>query len=449
MDNQFMQAQDGQFLVNNNSLRLRGFGIGSWMNFEHFMLRIPGSDFEIRRVFTEIYGQKKADEFFDTLLMSFINEDDFKFLASLGINSVRLAINYRRFETDQAPGQFTKNGFKYIDHVLKLCKRHNIYLILDMHATPGGQNPDAHSGSTTGSAQFWNDAYQRERTIDLWRYIADRYKNETMIAGYDLINEPAFVPDKIIFNEFYEKLVHNIRSVDNNHILFFEGDYWARDFSIFETLGGHQQALSFHYYPGQHVSIYDDSQNRQQSISNQLKDFAKLREKTGMPLWVGETGGLFPANKKSNGLELIKQTLETFEQLNISWCYWAYKDAQSMSLVYPKSESSWMKFANSLRPRWQSKKTRAENVTAEVFRLLYDKFSYDLDNRTQEKLSFRISSLIYNLHAEYLLKPELQSTPWSEIRALPESFLWAKCDHWQELATLVKTITARRQPPLN
>ena len=57
-EKQFVQAKDGRFLVNDNELQLRGFGIGSWMNFEHFMLRIPGSDHQIRQVFAEVCGKK-------------------------------------------------------------------------------------------------------------------------------------------------------------------------------------------------------------------------------------------------------------------------------------------------------------------------------------------------------------------------------------------------------
>ncbi len=445
MKKQFVEAKNGQFFVDNIPLRLRGFGIGSWMNLEHFMLRIPGSDKQIRQVFTDVYGLDKANRFFDDLLTFFIDNEDFQFLSSLGVNSIRIAINYRHFETDQAPGQYMEEGFKHIDRLLKLCRYHNIYAILDMHAVPGGQNPDLHSGSTTGSAQFWNDACFRERTITLWQYIATRYANDTIIAGYDILNEPAFVSDKKAFNDFYQNVTQSIRSVDNNHIIFIEGDYWARDFSLFEKLGGYQQALSFHFYPGQHVSIYDADDIRQKQIFEKLEYYTKLREETGMPLWVGETGGLFPANKRSQGTDLIRQCLEAFEKLGISWSFWSYKDAQSMSLVYPKSDSPWMKFVNSLRANWQSKKTRTENVTWEIFDLIYDKLGYDIDSRTREEWSFRLSSLLYDHHAQFLLKPKLQSTPWKETKELPKSFLWSSCDYRQELAMLIKNLSSRQR----
>jgi hypothetical protein len=438
MANQYIQAENGQFLLGNIPLLLRGFGIGSWMNFEHFMLRIPGTEKRIREVFAEVYGPAKADRFFDDLLTYFIADDDFRFLKSLGVNTIRLALNYRHFDDDQNPGNYKIEGFKQIDRVLGLCKEYGIYAILDMHTSPGGQNPDTHSSSETGVAGFWSDASLRERLINLWLYMADRYKKETIIAGFDILNEPSFVPDKKAFNDFYDRVIQSIRSVDNNHIIFLEGDYWARDFSIFNRLGGHQQAISFHFYPGQHVSVHDKPDIRQQQMADRLQYYRELREQTGLPLWCGETGGLFPANRRTEGNELLAQCLNIFEQHQISWSIWAYKDAQSMSLVYPKSDTPWMEFANGLRPDWQSKKKRTENVTNDLFNRLQEIFSYEINCKMKEKYSFRISSLLHELHMEYLVKPKLKSIPWNEMKFLPESFLWENCDYRYDMAALVK-----------
>lgn len=436
MNNLFIQAVHGDFTLGGNPLLLKGFGIGSWMNFEHFMLRIPGSEKRIREVFAEVYGAAKADRFFEELLTNFIAEDDFRFLKSLGINCLRLALSYRYFEDDQNPGVYLESGFRHVDRVLQLCKEYGIFAVLDMHASPGGQNPDMHSGAVSGTALFWTDVSLRDRLIGLWRHIAERYNDETVIAGYDILNEPAFIPDKDVFNSFYKRVIQTIRDVDGNHIVFLEGDYWARDFSLFDQLGGEQLALSFHFYPGQHVSIYDDPDQRKQEMNIRLQAYIKLRRDTGMPLWCGETGGLFPANRLKQGNELIAQCLELFKQYRISWSIWSYKDAQAMSLVYPKSDTPWMRFVNELRPHWQSKTKRTGNVTAEVFNMIKAIFSYDIDDLEREKLSFRVSSLLYDLHMDYLVKPKLQAVPWDKIKVLPQSFLWKNCEYRRETAKL-------------
>lgn len=73
-----------------------------------------------------------------------------------------------------------------------------------------------------------------KRVINIWGYIAEKYKDEPIIAGFDIINEPCFVSDVAAFNDFFEKAIQKIRTVDNNHIVFLEGDDWAKDFSLLE-----------------------------------------------------------------------------------------------------------------------------------------------------------------------------------------------------------------------
>jgi endoglucanase len=313
MEAEFVQAKNGSFVLDHKKIMLRGFSIGSWMNIESFMIRIPGTEKRIRQTFTEVYGQENADRFFDDFLTNFITEDDFILLKDLGVNVLRLPFGYRHFEDDQAPGDYKHEGFKHLDRVLELCRKHKIFAVLDLHSSPGGQNPDVHGGGDTGVSQFWQDASLRVRIVNLWEYIAKRYKEDPIIAGYDILNEPCFVSDADAFNSFYDQVIRKLRAVDNNHIIFLEGEDWAKDFSIFKNLGGHQQAISFHFYPGQHVFMSVSPEKRKIELEKKLQYFIGLREKTGLPLWVGETGGHFPQDQLIEGVSLVKDCLDLFE----------------------------------------------------------------------------------------------------------------------------------------
>lgn len=434
-----IQAKDGNFILDGKQIMLRGFAIGSWMNIENFMVRIPGTEKSIRNTFAKVYGEENAIHFFNEFLTNFITDDDFVFLKELGVNTLRIPINYSHFIDDQHSNKYSGSAFTQLDRVLKLCRKHEIYAVLDMHSTPGGQNPDFHSGSETGVALFWEFGALRQIIIDLWAYIAERYVNETIIAGFDLVNEPSFVPSKTIFNEFYEALINSIRKVNKKHILFLEGDDWARDFSIFDKLEGEQIALSFHFYPGQHVSLFEESEKRKLDIEKKIAVYSALREKTGLPLWVGETGGLFPKDKLDDGLKLIKEGIDIFEKYNISWSLWTYKDARTMSLVYPKMNTPWMKMGYELRNKWQLKENRSSSLAKDIFLLLENKLSYKIDRVAKRPLFFRIFSLLDELHTHHLLEPRLKSTPWEEMKDYPQSFSWENCECWTELADLVKS----------
>ena len=51
MESEFIRTKNGEFTIKQKRIILRGFSIGSWMNMESFMLRIPGSDRQIRQAF--------------------------------------------------------------------------------------------------------------------------------------------------------------------------------------------------------------------------------------------------------------------------------------------------------------------------------------------------------------------------------------------------------------
>ena len=57
MDNAFVQAKNGEFTYKNEKIILRGLAVGSWMNIENFMIRIPGTEKRIREAL-KILGKK-------------------------------------------------------------------------------------------------------------------------------------------------------------------------------------------------------------------------------------------------------------------------------------------------------------------------------------------------------------------------------------------------------
>jgi len=94
---------DRDFYRDDEKIILRGYGIGSWLNLEHFMLGIPGTDSQMRAAIANAYGEDKARQFWHKFYKSMVDKSDFEFLKSLGINAIRIPFNYRLFENDQKP----------------------------------------------------------------------------------------------------------------------------------------------------------------------------------------------------------------------------------------------------------------------------------------------------------------------------------------------------------
>jgi endoglucanase len=155
MEKHYIQTEADRFTLDGQTVILRGWALGSWMNFEHFMMGLPGTNSMIIDAFREVYGEKNASEFLDSLLQSMVAESDIRYLKSLGTNTVRIPFGYHYFMDDRNPGVFLESGFEKLDRVVKICEKLGMYVILDMHSTPGSQNTDWHSDNITGRQLFW------------------------------------------------------------------------------------------------------------------------------------------------------------------------------------------------------------------------------------------------------------------------------------------------------
>src|SRR5919199_6736961 len=87
----------GNQLVNADGqpVALRGFGLGGWMNMENFITGYPANEEAQREAIRKVLGPEKYEYFFDRFLESFFGPDDAAFIHSLGLNLLRLPVNYR------------------------------------------------------------------------------------------------------------------------------------------------------------------------------------------------------------------------------------------------------------------------------------------------------------------------------------------------------------------
>ena len=191
--NENLLKVSGDHIVNQKgeTIILRGFGLGGMLHMENFIDGYPYNEESMREGLLKVLGKKKYDLYFDTFLKSYFTEPDAEYIHSLGLNLVRIPINYHLFEDDMNPGVINEKAFKYLDRVINLCAKHQIYTIIDMHALPGSQNQHWHSDNPTHKAFFWVYKDFQDRALHLWEVIAEHYKNQPWVAGYDLINEPA------------------------------------------------------------------------------------------------------------------------------------------------------------------------------------------------------------------------------------------------------------------
>ena len=329
---------------------LRGFGLGGWMNMENFITGYPGTESQQRRALRRVLGDEAYGRFFDRFLSVFFTDEDAAFLRSLGLNSVRVPFNYRHFEDDDAPFVIKQEGFRLLDSVVETCARHGIYTILDLHAVPGAQNQHWHSDNPTQWAQFWSQRQFQDRVVNLWEHLAEHYRDNPWVAGYNPVNEPADAHGDVI-RPFYERLEAAIRAIDPRHILFLDGNRYSTQF---DQLGdpmpncvytAHDYALPGFVdggpYPGVSRGRFVD---RDQVEETFLERTAYMRE-TGTPIWVGEFGPVYTGDPERDGerYRLLEDQLEIYSRHDASWALWTYKDIGLQGVVHADPESAYIR----------------------------------------------------------------------------------------------------------
>ena len=189
----------------------------------------------VRAAMRQAMGEESYEFFFDRWLHYFFTEEDAKLFKSLGLNCLQLPFNHRHFDDDRNSCVLKESGFKHLDCVIKIWADHEIYTILDLHSVPGGQNQDWHSDNPTKYAAFWDYKDHQDRTVWLWQQIAERYKVNTWIAGYNPMNEPAD-PSRTQLAPFYARLEKAVRAIDPNHILYLDGNTYAMEWDGFQEV---------------------------------------------------------------------------------------------------------------------------------------------------------------------------------------------------------------------
>ncbi len=300
------------FKPSGEEILLRGIGLGGWLVPEGYMLQtssFANSPTEIRNTFGSLIGDSATDQFFDQYRKNFVTRRDIDRIAGWGFNSIRLPMHYALLTPKDQPGVYLESGFAIIDSLLSWCEADSLYLILDLHCAPGGQN-SINISDYAGYPSLWESAQNQQRTIDLWKTIAARYANKRWIGGYDLLNEPAWSfgsgngPLKIL----YVSLTQAIRQVDMNHLLFIEGNWYATDFSGLTPPWDGNMAYSFHKYWNP-------------NSSSSITGFLDLRTNYNVPLWMGESG--------ENSNPWFTDCVELLERNDIGWSWWTLKKIES------------------------------------------------------------------------------------------------------------------------
>lgn len=321
----------GQDLIqpDGSKLFIKGTNLGNWLNPEGYMFGFnkTNSGRFINEMFSQMVGPDFVAEFWKQFKDNYITRKDIEFIASTGANTIRLPFHYKLFTDEDYMGlKADQDGFARVDSVVNWCRDNHLYLILDMHDAPGGQTGD-NIDDSYGYPWLFDSEASQQLFCDIWYQIADYYKNETVILGYELINEPIapYFDNMEDLNAKLEPLhkraVKAIREVDINHIILIGGSQWNGNFKPFKDVKYDDKLMyTCHRYGG------DPTKEAIQALIN-------FRDSVNLPMYMGEIG--------HNTDEWQAAFCKVMEENNIGYTFWPYKKKDGSSFMGIKAPEGW------------------------------------------------------------------------------------------------------------
>ena len=305
----FMKTVErGLCQADGSEFTIKGVNLNHWLTPEAYCFEFQNiSVSDVDKTFRQLFGDEYMNGWWKRFLENYICDEDFEYLNSIAANTVRLPLTYKLFnDTFYLCDNDSEAGFRFIDYVVRMCREVGLYLILDMHVAPGGQSGAAHIDDSDGYPHLFESQENMDEYCRIWKMIAERYAEEPIILGYELLNEPIDSKYNALYpylQPTYEKVTASIREVDSNHIIILGGANFCDDFSMLTDYAFDSKImLTAHRYHSVDVSKFSD-----------------ISAQTNLPMYMGEFGHW------GGGTDLTAQVVSNIKSRGMGYTYWPFK----------------------------------------------------------------------------------------------------------------------------
>jgi endoglycosylceramidase len=286
---------------------------------------------------------------------------DAQLMEASGFDVVRLPIAWSRLEPQR--GRFSTAYLDRIAAAVALLNAHHLYVVLDMHFlgwSPGYGGSGAPAWATlpwipdirwgpmpsvtrllspainASTAYFWLTSDWQTQYLRTWQFVATRFRDDSGVAGYDIINEPHAFPlpplrfDKDDLFPFYARAITSIGSVDPNHLFLVENDALGDLPTSVVALSAPDLVYSPHVYTG--VLFPPSFDGNPQSLDTHVDELAREAGQVPAAMWVGEFG---ISTRSPDATEWIDDALDAFADHDAGWAWWQWRAPGPWSVRSP------------------------------------------------------------------------------------------------------------------
>ncbi|MCU5745958.1 glycoside hydrolase family 5 protein [Staphylococcus sp. SQ8-PEA] len=335
-----LQTKGKEIQRDGQNFQLKGVNAGNAFTTEGYLGGITAKQYKnypkpdaektykgLKEKFDDDFGPKEAKKKLNTYANNHWTDEDFQRVQDMGLNTIRLPINYinlTNYKKGMNPDdvKVTKHSFEAIDQFVQKAKAHGLYVILDFHGTPNSQNGAEHSADknrgNNNVGHFWDDPNAQGKAKEILYKLAEHYKNESAVAGYDVLNEPkgegGSSDDQV--QSFYKQAVKSIRDAGDNHIIFLEAVWNPENMKSPSYYNDSANNLVYEYH--NYATKYDHSVR--ESFDKKLDSIKNSH--FNVPSYLGEFNiEPMKGGPKANSGDL-QHIINKANNNNLSWTIW-------------------------------------------------------------------------------------------------------------------------------
>jgi hypothetical protein len=269
------------------------------------------------------------------------NLKELDLLAEMGLDFVRIPLDYRFWTKDFDYFNPDEKVLPMIDGYIEACHERRLHLCLNLHRAPGfccNRIEDERD-------ILWRDAVAQDAFVFLWEMFAQRYRGTPNdFLSFDLLNEPLPLGDdanRQIHDRIMRRTVAAIRQIDPQREIVLDG-WWAgneampelADLGVIQSGRGYQPMTLSHYQanwwpPGMTVPepiypglVYDGKTWNKDALRNFYQPWRDL-EAMGVKVHIGEFG-CFIKTPNDVALRWFADLLDLYREFGWGYSLWNF-----------------------------------------------------------------------------------------------------------------------------
>lgn len=285
---------------------------------------------------------EQAKEALEDHWSTFVTEKDFEYLASIGINSVRIPIGYWIVDIfNNCPFKkyryVYKTAWNWFLHMVSIAAKYKIGVLVDLHGAPGGQNTLSHCGTSSHRVQFFKNSNQ-EQTLKILKKLTVELAPINNVIGLSVLNEPI---DNASLPNFYLSAYQTIRQASDIMLPIYISDvYNTRKYIELIKQNGMKFVVVDTHFPFDTIQQKNKRRSHKVEAKEQKLSLKKSYAQIHGNLIVGEWSAI--KNKETltstkQGHDFSESQLEIYTETSSGHYFWNYRtsdDGDCWSFIY-------------------------------------------------------------------------------------------------------------------